>query len=111
MPARIQKTHAPSSHAVESYLNELALLRKPATHRDATYCLRDYLPFANPQDIKGGILEYLAACRAKGNCMRTIQKRLVRVLSFYNSIGHPIKIPMPSLPAYFAACSSSRVVS
>jgi integrase len=75
-----------------------SLLRKPATYRDATYCLRDYLPFANPRDIKGGIHEYLNSCR-KANCMRTVQKRLVRVLSFYNSIGHPIKIPMPSLPA------------
>jgi len=81
------------SHAVEKYLAELGLLRKPGTLYCARLVLLEYLPHANSADIRGGVMDYLAACRSRGNGSRTLAQKATRLQAFYRSIGVELRLP------------------
>jgi integrase len=81
------------SHAVEKYLEELRLLRKPNTYIASRQILYEFLNYVDSNDIRGSVLTWLAACKAKGNSLRTLEHKRIRVTSFYRTLGIELKIP------------------
>ncbi len=80
---------------VERYLNGLSVLRKSSTENRSRQILFEYIPFAtNPP--KDGVIAYLADCKRKGNCNRTLSNKLVRIKAFYHTLD--IKIPRKDVP-------------
>jgi hypothetical protein len=75
----------PSSLAVEKYLDEMRLLRKPLTVVSAQQVLEEYLNFADPHDIRAGVLRWLAWCQDNGNSTRTLAAKRTRIQCFYSA--------------------------
>ena len=103
------------SAAVEKYLRELELLRKPATVYRVRLCLTEYLKFAKPHDVRQGIIDYLAACKARGCCNATWANRRTILLGFYKSIGVSVSIPRFTVrkekPSAFSADECNRLLA
>ena len=81
------------SLAVEKYLAELRLVRKPKTADEARHILYEFLNYVDSRDIRGSVLRWLAACKARGNASRTLETKRVRVSAYYQTHGLELKIP------------------
>jgi integrase len=80
---------------VDRYLNGLSVLRKSSTENRSRQILFEYMPYAtNPP--KDGVIAYLADCKRRGNCNRTLSNKLVRIKAFYATLD--IKIPRKDVP-------------
>ena len=60
--------------------------------------LFEYLPYANPQDVRDGAMSYLMACQARGNSLHTLANKRIRLRAFYTWLGHDLKIPHIKFP-------------
>ncbi|HXW91287.1 MAG TPA: hypothetical protein VEK33_12135 [Terriglobales bacterium] len=60
------------SAAIEAYIREMELLRKPGTVYRARHVLTQYQRFARPHDIRQGIIDYLQWCKSRGNANSTL---------------------------------------
>jgi len=101
------------SYAVEQYLDELRLLRKPMTVVSAEQILEEYLPFADPSDLRGGVLRWLRWCKDKGNSTRTLEAKRTRVQCFYKRLDINLRIPRirftPPRPEIYTADELDRL--
>jgi integrase len=50
-------------------------------------------------NVKDRIIAFLAHCRQQGNCLRTLEKKRMRLQAFHTASGMPVKIPFIKCPS------------
>jgi hypothetical protein len=86
------------SSRVDRYIENLAVVPKAATVRAAQQILGEYLKFANPHDIRAGVMAYLKDCQKRGNDPRTVETKRIRVLAFYRTLDVETNQWWPVIP-------------
>jgi integrase len=80
--------------AVQSYLLECSLLRRPGTVRECRRITFELIPFLKQQaDPRAAAILYLSACKLRGDCARTSENRRIRIGAFFKHAGWALNIP------------------
>lgn len=75
------------------YLQEMSLLRKPETLREARRICYSAISSLNPNDPRSGVLNFLVGRKGQGIEPRTLDKERIRLCAFLKHAGYTIKIP------------------
>ena len=88
------------------YLQEIELLRKPNTLREAVRICYAALPYINEANPREGVLSYLVDRKTKGIEPRTLENERIRVLAFCKHAGLKVE---PKIPKFRYVVSKPEI--
>ena len=83
----LSPTNSVLDSKLAAYLQELELLRKPNTLREARRICSAATPYIDPADPRPGVMQYLASRKGAGIEARTLENERIRIGAFLKHAG------------------------